>query len=161
MSSHSSSQTTVSFTKLCIKNNFLLKFIISASCFSPLTVCSLVSPTTLFLFCWILSLPLSPPAYFPQRSIAFNSIHHYCFCYFTLWFFATPTTYTILYFCYFYAFQCLCPFISAYSPLGLPQCSLSFPLCSLSSSASRLFVSFVYPSVPIFIGHVQSIARSR
>ena len=64
MSSHNSSQSIVSCTKLCIKNNFLLKFMFSARCFSPSTVCCLVSPAALFLFCWILLLPLSPPAYF-------------------------------------------------------------------------------------------------
>ena len=64
MSSHSSSQSIVSCTKLCIKNNFFLNFMFSASCFSSSTVYCLVSLAGLFLFCWILSLPLSPPAYF-------------------------------------------------------------------------------------------------
>jgi len=73
MSSHNFSQSTVSCTKLCIKNNFLFKLLFSAGYFSPLIFCCLVGPSTLFLFCWILSLLLSPPAYFPQRSTTFNN----------------------------------------------------------------------------------------
>jgi len=79
MSSHSFSQSTISCTKLCIKNNFLFKLMFSAGYFSPSTICCLVGPSTLFLFCRILSLPLSPPAYFPQHSTAFNDIKNTLF----------------------------------------------------------------------------------
>ena len=122
---------------------------------------------------------LSLPAYFPQRSTAFNSIHRYCFCYFTLWFFATPTAHTNLCFCCFihsiplsirflFLTRCLASFLyklfgflNARLSYQFPPRSLSFPLCLLASLASWISVSSVYMSVPIFIGHVQSMEMSK
>lgn len=129
MSSHSSSQSTVSCTKLCIKNNFLLKFMFSASCFSPSTVCCLVSPTALFLFCWILSLPLYPPAYFhsvQQPSTTKPVLHN------------TNSLHSPLFLLFLYI-PSLCPFVSSFSlAIWLP-----FSAGSLASSTLAYHVSFL------------------
>ena len=154
MSPHIFSESTISYTKLCIKNNFLLKFMFSTSCFSPSTVYCLVSPVALFLLCWILSLPLSPPAYFPQRSTTFNNIHRCDFCYLTLWFFTIPTALQSsvlaifmhsmplsIHFLFLASslasfLRRLFGFLNARLSYQFPPRSLSFRLCLLASLAS-------------------------
>jgi len=128
----------------------------SASCFFPSTVCCLVSPAALFLFYWILSLPLSPPAYFhsvQQPSIAFTvaasvasttspaayvastasaaayvaSTASAASIAFTLVLHHNNSVHNPL-FLLFYAIMCLCPFISSFSlALWLPSRLLQLP----------------------------------
>ena len=151
MSSHRFSQSTISCTKLCIKNNFMFKLMFSVGYFSPSTVYYPVGPLALILFCWTLSLPLSLPAYFPQRSTAFNNqaTHSNNSLFSYIWH-PWPLASFL---------RRLFGFLNARLSYQFPPRSLSFPLRSLASSASRLSVSSVYSSVPIFTGHAQEEER--